>query len=68
MKPWGGKVAIVGVGCTRFGENFDQSYEDMAVEATLEAVRDAGVELSDIDGAWLSTAFPDAGVWKGGCR
>ena len=65
MKPWGGKIAIIGVGCTRFGENFDQSYEDMAVDSTLEAVRDAGIELGQIDGAWLSTAFPDAGVWKG---
>lgn len=65
MKSWGGKIAIIGVGCTRFGENFDQSYDDMAVDATLEAVRDAGIELSSIDGAWLSTAFPDAGVWKG---
>ena len=65
MKSWGGKIAIVGVGCTRFGENFDQSYEDMVVEATLEAVRDAGLSLERIDGAWLSTAFPDAGVWKG---
>jgi acetyl-CoA C-acetyltransferase len=65
VKPWGGKIAIVGVGCTRFGENFDQSYEDMAVDAALEAARDAGIELGQIDGAWLSTAFPDAGVWKG---
>ena len=65
MKAWGGKIAIVGVGCTRFGENFDQSYDDMAVDATLEAVRDAGLDLDRIDGAWLSTAFPDAGVWKG---
>jgi acetyl-CoA C-acetyltransferase len=65
MKPWGGKIAIIGVGCTRFGENFDQSYDDLAVDSTLEAVQDAGIDLDRIDGAWLSTAFPDAGVWKG---
>ena len=65
MKPWGGRIAIIGVGCTRFGENFDQSYDDLAVDATLEAVQDAGIDLDRIDGAWLSTAFPDAGVWKG---
>jgi acetyl-CoA C-acetyltransferase len=65
MKTWGGRIAIIGVGCTKFGENFNQSYDDMAVEATLEAVRNAGVDLDGIDGAWLSTAFPDAGVWKG---
>jgi acetyl-CoA C-acetyltransferase len=65
MKSWGGKIAIIGVGCTRFGENFDQSYDDLAVDSTLEAVQDAGIDLDRIDGAWLSTAFPDAGVWKG---
>ncbi|MBS1861692.1 MAG: acetyl-CoA acetyltransferase [Actinobacteria bacterium] len=65
MESWGGKIAIIGAGCTRFGENFDQSYDDMAVDATLDAVRDANIGLADIDGAWLSTAFPDAGVWKG---
>lgn len=27
------KVAIVGVGSTKFGENFDQSYDDLLVES-----------------------------------
>lgn len=56
---------MVGVGCTRFGENFHQSYDDLLVEATYEAVEDAGIEPMDIQAAWLSTAFPEAGVYKG---
>lgn len=59
------KVAIVGVGCTKFGENFEMSYDDLLVEAVYEAVEDAGIEPGDIQAAWLSTAFPDAGVYKG---
>lgn len=59
------KVAILGVGCTKFGENFDMSYGDMVVEATHEALLDANVNINEIDAAWLGTAFPDAGVYKG---
>ncbi|MCK4445228.1 MAG: acetyl-CoA acetyltransferase, partial [Thermoplasmata archaeon] len=59
------KIAIIGAGCTKFGENFDMSYSDMVFESAQEAFTDAGVESKDIDAAWLGTAFPDAGVYKG---
>jgi len=59
------KISIIGAGCTKFGENFDLSYSDMIYEAASEACDEAGIEFSQIDGAWLGTAFPDAGVWKG---
>jgi len=59
------KVAVVGVGCTKFGEHFDISYWELLHQAVKEAVEEAGIEFKDIDGAWLGTAFPDAGVWKG---
>lgn len=59
------KIAIIGVGCTKFGENFDLSYADMVVEATYEALEEANLETKDIDGGWIGTAFPDAGVYKG---
>ncbi len=58
-------IAIVGVGCTPFGELFDRSYSDLVVEAAREAFEEAGVEPRDVDSAWLGTAFPDAGVYKG---
>src|SRR3972149_9311740 len=59
------KVAIIGVGCTKFGEHFDMGYSDMVVEAAYEAFEDAHVAPEEIEAAWLGTAFPDAGVWKG---
>jgi len=51
------KVAIVGMGCTKFGENWEQSGEDMIVEAAYEALEDAGIELKDIQAAWVGTRF-----------
>jgi acetyl-CoA C-acetyltransferase len=49
------KVAIVGMGCTCFGELWDKSVEDLVVEAAYEAFEDAGVEPKDIQAAWLGT-------------
>jgi acetyl-CoA C-acetyltransferase len=50
------KVAIVGMGCTKFGELWDKSEEDLVVEAVYEAYEDAGVEPKDIQAAWLGNA------------
>ncbi len=49
------KVAIVGMGCTKFGELWDKSVEDLVVEAAYEAFEDAGIEPKDIQAAWLGT-------------
>ncbi len=51
------KVAIVGMGCTKFGELWDKSVNDLIIDATYEACEDAGVELKDIEAAWLGTVF-----------
>lgn len=51
-------VAIIGVGTTPFGENFEMTYQDMALEAVYEACRDCGLEMKDIDAAWLGTLSP----------
>ena len=51
------KIAIVGMGCTKFGELWDKSVDDLITEATFEACEDAGVELKDIEAAWLGTVF-----------
>ena len=53
-----GKVAIIGVGITKFGELFEQSYNDLVVEAAFEAYQDAGVSSDDIEAAWLGTYLP----------
>ncbi|RLC96391.1 MAG: acetyl-CoA acetyltransferase [Chloroflexi bacterium] len=46
------KVAIIGMGCTKFGELWDKSPEDLMVDAFTEAIRDAGIEKRDIQAAW----------------
>ncbi|WP_260287181.1 acetyl-CoA acetyltransferase [Peribacillus aracenensis] len=49
------KVAVIGMGCTRFAEHFDKSVDDLLVEAAYEAFGDAGIEPTDIEAAWLGT-------------
>jgi acetyl-CoA C-acetyltransferase len=51
------KVAIVGMGCTKFGERWDKGVEDLIVEAAYEAFEDAGIEPKDIQAAWIGTVF-----------
>lgn len=58
------KVAIIGMGCTRFGELWDKSAEDLMVEAFTEALEDAGIEKKDIQAAWLGTCFDEVNVGK----
>ncbi|MBM3267277.1 MAG: SCP2 sterol-binding domain-containing protein [Candidatus Sericytochromatia bacterium] len=59
------RVAVVGVGATRFGEHFDRGYPDLAHEAAGEALAMAGIEKRDIQAAWLGTCFPDMGGFEG---
>src|SRR5579862_4512221 len=50
------RVAIVGMGCTRFAEHFDKGTDDLLREATSEAFASAGVTKEDVDAYWLGTA------------
>ena len=56
------KVAIVGMGCTRFGERWDAGADGLMVEAFAEALADAGVERKAIEAAWASNALDDINV------
>lgn len=58
------KVAIIGMGCTRFGELWDKNSESLIVEAFGEAIQDAGIEKKDIDAAWFSSCFAENNVGK----
>lgn len=58
------KVAVIGVGCTKFGENFEMSWSDMAIDAAYEAFGDAGVEPGNIEAVWLGGYRP----WYGAER
>ena len=60
------KVAILGMGCSRFGERWDASPEDLMVEAYTEALADAGIEPAQIGAAWFSTHMDDVGTGRGG--
>jgi len=51
------KVAIVGMGCVKFGENWEQDGDDMIVEAAYEALEDAGIGLKDVQAAWAGTRY-----------
>ena len=51
------KVAILGMGCSKFGERWDCGSEDLMVEAFTEALDDAGIGREDIDAAWFGSAM-----------
>ena len=60
------KVAILGMGCSKFGERWDKEADDLMVEAFEEAITDAGIEKGQIDAAWLATAIEEVHVGKSG--
>jgi acetyl-CoA C-acetyltransferase len=58
------KVAVIGMGCTKFGEQWDKSAEDLMVDSFGEAIKDAGIEQKDIEMAWLGVCFEEISVGK----
>jgi acetyl-CoA acetyltransferase/uncharacterized OB-fold protein len=57
------RVAITGIGTSAIGRRLMRPALSLAVDASLAAIADAGLELSDIDG--LST-YPGGGLGGGG--
>lgn len=51
------KVAILGMGCSRFGERWDASSAELMAEAFDEALADAGIERGQIEAAWFGSAM-----------
>ena len=49
------RVAIVGMGCTNFGERWDKSSDDLLIDASQEALDSAAMKLDDVDAFWLGT-------------
>ena len=49
------QVAIVGMGCTAFGEHWDKSTDDLLIESATAAAASAGVEVGEVDAFWLGT-------------
>ena len=60
------KVAVIGVGCTKFGDLYDKTYEDQVCDAAFEAYADAKIDPSEIDAAYVGTYLPHAQGGKAG--
>ena len=58
------KVAIIGMGCTKFGELWDKSPESLIIEAFTEAIEDAGIDKKDIGAAWSGTCYDEVSIGK----
>jgi acetyl-CoA C-acetyltransferase len=58
------KVAIVGMGCTTFGERWDAGAEDLMLEAFEEALQDSELDKSEIQAAWLGTCMEEISIGK----
>jgi acetyl-CoA C-acetyltransferase len=50
------RVAIVGMGCTRFTEHWEKGTPGLLLDATADAFASAGVDKDDVDAYWLGTA------------
>jgi acetyl-CoA C-acetyltransferase len=58
------KVAIIGMGCTRFGERWDARPEDLVTEAFEEAIADAGIDKDQIEAGWFGVFYDEQNVGK----
>lgn len=50
------KVAIVGMACTKFGEQWGMGTDDLVLQAAEGAFDSAGVGRADVDAYWVGTA------------
>jgi acetyl-CoA C-acetyltransferase len=50
------RVAIVGMGCTRFAEHWDKGVDELLLSATGDAFAEAGLSAAEVDAFWLGTA------------
>ncbi|MDJ0656403.1 MAG: acetyl-CoA acetyltransferase [Xanthomonadales bacterium] len=58
------KVAILGMGCTRFGERWDCGYDDLLLEAFQEGLADAGIGADQLDAAWVGVFYDEQSQGK----
>lgn len=56
------KVAILGMGCSRFGERWDVGTEALLAEAFDEALTDAGIGREQIEAAWFGSCVDAVNV------
>jgi len=56
------KVAIIGMGCTQFGERWNTGSHQLLAEAFDEALADAGIERKQIEAAWYGSCMDSVNV------
>lgn len=56
------KVAIIGMGCSKFGERWDAGSAELMAEAFDEALADAGIDRSQIEAGWYGSALDSVNV------
>lgn len=56
------KVAVLGMGCSRFGERWDAGTAALMSEAFEEALQDAGIERKQIEAAWYGSCMDAVNV------
>ncbi|MHA1368881.1 MAG: acetyl-CoA acetyltransferase [Promethearchaeota archaeon] len=59
------RIAIVGVGYTKFGELWDKNQEDLLTDAVSEAIKDAGIEKTEIQAGWVGIQYYFTGLSGG---
>jgi acetyl-CoA C-acetyltransferase len=50
------QVAIIGMGCTAFGEHWDKGVDDMLIDSATAAYESAGIKQDQVDAFWLGTS------------
>ncbi len=60
------KVAIIGMGCSRFGERWDAGSSALLAEAFDEALADAGIERGQIEAGWFGSCVDQINVGGSG--
>ena len=50
------QIAIIGMGCTRFVEQWDKGLDDLIISAADAAYASAGINKADVDAYWFGTA------------
>lgn len=58
------KVAILGMGCSRFGERWDTDADGLMLEAFTEAAADAGIQSNQLQAAWLGVCLEENNIGK----
>src|SRR6478736_2713992 len=54
------RVAIVGMGCTPFGEHWNKGTDDLIVDSTEATFASTGITKDDVDAYWVGTAMSGA--------